>query len=107
MAPTAEPAKGKADVPPPTIVTESNLADGTQETVVGSPAGRFSSRSGGGAQTQDYDGQPTQNEDNVADALHRLRDKLNHDAGSRLWQERPSHEDASIDGTLSRPTVES
>jgi hypothetical protein len=61
----------------PTIVTESNLPEGTRETVVSNPAGRSTSSSGGGSQSQHFEGWPTQNEANVADALHRLRDRLN------------------------------
>jgi hypothetical protein len=68
MAPNAEPAKGKATVPPPAIVTESNLPEATRETVVSNPAGRSTSSSGGGSQTQHFEGWPTQNEENVADA---------------------------------------
>ncbi|MGH9289181.1 MAG: hypothetical protein ACRD0V_13010 [Acidimicrobiales bacterium] len=100
MAPNAEPAKGKTTVPPPTIVTESNLPDGTQETVVSNPGGRSTSSSGGGSQNQHFEGWPTQNEENVADALHRLRDRLNQAAGSAVWQEHAGHEDIAIDGTL-------
>jgi hypothetical protein len=100
MAPNAEPAKGKATVLPPTIVTESNLPEGTRETVVSNPAGRSTSSSGERSQTQVFEGRPTQNEENVADALHRLRDRLNQDAGSRVWQEHAGHEEIAIDGTL-------
>jgi hypothetical protein len=87
-------------VPSPTIVTESNLRDGTRETVVGNPTGRSISRAGGGEQTQQYEGRPSQNEQNVPGALHRLRDTLNKIAGSRLWQEYVGHDDVAVDGTL-------
>jgi hypothetical protein len=100
MAPNAEPAKRNATVPRPTIVTESNLPEGTRETVVSNPAARSTSSSGGGSQSQHFEGWPTQNEANVADALHRLRDRLNQDAGSLVWQEHAGHEDIAIDGTL-------
>jgi hypothetical protein len=100
MAPDAEHPEGKRTVFPPTIVTESNLPDGTQETVVSNPAGRSASNSGGGSQTQQFEGRPSQNEQNVADALHRLSDTLNQAAGSRVWREHPGHEDIAVDGTV-------
>jgi hypothetical protein len=87
-------------VPSPTIVTESKLGDGMRETVVGSPKGRYVSRVGGGEQTQDYEGRPSQNEENVRDALHRLRDTLNESAGSLLWREHVGHDHVAVDGTL-------
>ncbi len=54
----------------------------------------------GDARTQHYEGQPTQNEENVADALHRLSGKLNDLTGSRVWREHVSHDDIAVDGTL-------
>jgi hypothetical protein len=88
---------------PPTIVTELALPDGTRETVVGHPGGRSVSRtaSGGDDPTQEFEGRPSQNEENVADALHRLRDTLNSSKGDRVWQEHVGHPtDVAIDGTL-------
>lgn len=88
---------------PPTIVTESVLRDGTRQTVVGHPGGRSVSRTAGGGHdpTQKFKGRPSQNEENVADALHRLRDTLNSSEGDRVWQEHVGHPtDVAIDGTL-------
>lgn len=87
-------------VPSPTIVTESQLGDGSRETVVGSPEGRYVSRVDGGEQTQHHEGRPSQNEENVSNALHRLRDTLNDRAGSLLWREHIGHDHAAVDGTL-------
>lgn len=95
-----EPARAVATLPPPTIVSESNFADGTHQTVVSHPAGRSTSSSGNGVETQHFEGRPTQNEENVADALHRLSDRLNDEAGSRVWREHAGHEDITVDGTL-------
>lgn len=96
----AEPARAVVSVPSPTIVAESNLADGTRETVVSHPERLSTSNSGGGAQTQHFEGRPTQHEENVAEALHRLSDTLNEVAGSRVWREHVGHEDIAVDGTL-------
>lgn len=93
-------ARAVVTVPSPTIVTESRFPDGTHETVVGNSAGRSTSNSGGGSTTQHFEGRPSQNEENVADALHRLRDTLNQAVGSRVWQEHVGHEDTAVDGTL-------
>lgn len=68
--------------------------------VVGSPEGRYVSRVDGGQQTQDYEGGPSQNEENVPNALHRLRDALNERAGSLLWREHVGHGHVAVDGTL-------
>ena len=87
-------------VPSPTIITESNLGEGRRETVVGSPKRRYVSRVSGGDQTQDYEGRPSQNEENVPDALHRLRDTLNERAGSLLWREHVGHDHVAVDGML-------
>ncbi len=84
----------------PSIITESDPTDGPQRTVVSRPTGRFESTSDRGDQVQRYEGKPDQNEANVADALHRLRDTLNEDAGAPLWQEHVGHEHDSVDGTL-------
>ncbi len=90
-------------VPRPTTVTESALPDGTRETVVSHPGGTSVSRAGGGHDPkQEYEGKPSQGEENVPDALHRLRDTLNSIEGNRVWQEHVDHPtDKSIDGTLS------
>lgn len=95
-----ESAGAVVTAPSPTIVTESRFPDGTQETVVGNSAGRSTSNSGGGSTTQHFEGRPSQNEENVADALHRLRDALNQAVGSRVWQEHVGHEEIAVDGTL-------
>jgi hypothetical protein len=95
-----ESARAVVTIPSPTIVTESHFPDGTHETVVGSTAGRSTSNSGGGSPTQHFEGRPSQNEENVADALHRLRDTLNQAVGARVWQEHVGHEDIAVDGTL-------
>jgi hypothetical protein len=84
----------------PTIVTESNLADGTSQTVVGGPKERAVSTSKTGNRTQQYEGRPSQNEGNVPEALHRLADKLNEIEGHRKWKEHVGGEHVSIDGTL-------
>jgi hypothetical protein len=99
---TASPDSNEIGVtiPSPAIVAESNLLDGSQQTVVSGPTGRSASTSGGVDQSQRYEGRPTQNEENVADALHRLRDTLNQIAGSHVWQEHVGHEHVAIDGTL-------
>jgi hypothetical protein len=95
-----EPARAVVTVPSPAIVTESHLPDGTHESVVGNSPGRSTSNSGRGSPTQHFEGQPSQNEENVADAVHRLRDTLNQAVGSRVWQEHVGHEDIAVDGTL-------
>ena len=95
-----DPVRAAATVSSPTVVTESHFPDGTHETVVGNPARRSTSNSGGGSWTQRFEGRPSQNEENVAEALHRLSDTLNHEAGSRVWQEHVGHQDIAIDGTL-------
>jgi hypothetical protein len=100
MEANAGPGEGKGTAYQPTIVTESSLPGGTRETVVSGPRERATSSSGASSQTQHFVGKPTQNEENVIDALHRLRDKLNEDAGSRVWQEHAGHEDIAVDGTL-------
>jgi len=87
-------------VPAPTIVAESNPGDGTHKTVVSSSTRRSISRVGGGEQSQQYEGKPGQNEENVPDALHRLRDTLNGIAGSLLWREYVDHPHVAVDGTL-------
>jgi hypothetical protein len=87
-------------VPQPTIVAESNLADGTQQTVVGHPTGRSVSMSAQDDRTQHYEGRSSQGEGNVAGALHRLTDTLNQIAGSRVWRERVGSEDVATDGIL-------
>lgn len=95
-----EPSRAALVVPSPTIVTESNLWDGTRETVVSHPTARSTSRVGGGEQSQEYEGAPTQNEENVPAALHRLRDKRNNIEGSHVWREHIGHDHASVDGTI-------
>jgi hypothetical protein len=96
----ADSARAVGTVPSPTIVAESNYKDGRRETIVSSPSGRSTSSSGSDGQTQHFEGRPTQNEENVADALHRLKDKLNDLAGSRVWREQVGHNDIAVDGTL-------
>ena len=93
-----EPVRAVVTVPSLTIVTESSFPDGTRETVVGNSAGRSTSNFGLGAPTQHFQGRPSQNEENVADALHRLRDTLNQAVGSRLWQEHVGHQEIAVDG---------
>ena len=87
-------------VPSPTLITESELGSGRSETVVAGPEGRYVSRVDGGEQTQDYEGGPSQNEENVPNALHRLRDTLNERAGFLLWREHIGHDHVAVDGTL-------
>jgi hypothetical protein len=95
-----EVVRAVVTVPSPTIITESNLSHRRRETVVGSPKGRYVSRVSGSEQTQHYEGRPNQNEENVPDALHRLRDTLNERAGSLLWREHVGHDHVAVDGTL-------
>jgi len=95
-----KPVRIAGDVPSPATVAESNLRDGTRETVVSNPSSRSISTAGGDEQTQQYEGRPSQNEENVPGALHRLRDTLNKIAGSRLWQEYVGHDHVAIDGSL-------
>ena len=87
----------------PSVVTESNYSD-RKVTVVGRPDGVFTSvtRTDGASSTQEYQGKPSQNEDNVPDAVHRLADKLNADEKARVWRERGPKPDEhiSIDGVL-------
>lgn len=87
-------------IPQPTIVAESNHDDGTRETVVGGPDGRFTSVSREHDYTQRFAGVPVRGEDNVPGALHRLRDTLNDRAGLLIWMEHVGHEHAAVDGTL-------
>ena len=94
------PVRAVVTVTPPTIVTESSFPDGTRETFVGNSAGRSTSNFGVGAPTQHFQGRPSQNEENVGDALHRLRDTLNQAVGSRLWKEHVGHQEIAVDGTL-------
>ncbi len=95
-----ESIRAVATVRSPTIVTESNFEDSTRETIVSSTSARSTSSSGSDGQTQHFEGRPTQHEENVAEALHRLKDKLNNLAGSRVWQEQVGHDDTAVDGTL-------
>jgi hypothetical protein len=95
-----EPAHAVATVHSPTIVAESIFVDGSRETTVSSPLGRATSSSAGDTQTQHFKGRPTQNEENVADALHRLADKLHEVAGSRVWREQVANDEIAVDGTL-------
>jgi hypothetical protein len=104
MASNAETAEGNGTVYPVTVVTESNLPDGARETVVSNSTRRSTSSVSEGSRTQHFEGRPTQNEENVADALHRLRDALNQAAGSGVWKEHTCDDscdhDVAVDGVL-------
>lgn len=86
--------------PSPTIIAESKPGAGRRETTVSGPKGRYVSRVDRGEQTQNYEGWPSQNEDNVHDALHRLSDTPNELAGFPLWREHVGHHHIAVDGTL-------
>lgn len=87
------------------VVGESNEPDGTKRTVVRSPThGRSTSSTKGSEHEQTFEGRPTQNEGNVPDAVHRLADKLNVDAGARLWVDHAGGDgDDTVDGRITGP----
>lgn len=68
----AETAHGKGEVPLTRVITESNHPDGTASTVV--RAGDFvaSSVTGGGQQRQDFQGRPSQGEEDVLQVCRSL-----------------------------------
>lgn len=98
----ATPQPIRATIRPlrPTIVSESNLNDGRRKDVVSGPDGHFESETApDGTNTQIFRGRPSQHEENVRNALHRMADTLN-GAGSRVWREEVGSDDPAVDGKL-------
>ena len=83
----------------PTVVTESNLPNGVRRDVVTGPCGQSMSDVSSADARQEFRWAPLQNEGNVLEALHRLRDTLNEQDPRRPWSGEVAH-NGDVDGWL-------